>query len=236
MHTLPKNTAPFQVSALAILYGPPLLFLTITIVAHAYRNIPFEFFSRDPASMAHMHPFDGIQSNVGVLIWWAGGAICLFCHLILRHAQVGSLVASFFLWSSIITFILTLDDFFLFHEVLARRYLRISEKIVYLAYATLCAWYLAKFRQIILRSNWLFLLAAFVFFGLSLFIDVFQSRWPWPSRIFFEDGFKLMGIVSWSGYLIRTCFQALRATMTAQPDAKDYNSSRALRSLKAVAK
>jgi hypothetical protein len=120
------------------------------------------------------------------------------------------------LWSSIITFILCLDDFFLVHEVLARRYLGIREKLVYLAYAILCAWYLSKFRQVIFGSNWYCFFAAFVFFGLSLFVDLFQSRWPSHWRIFFEDGFKLMGIVSWTGYLVRTCFQALRPTIMAQ--------------------
>jgi len=36
-------------------------------------------------------------------------------------------------------------------------------------------------------------------------VDAFQERWSSPWRILFEDGFKLLGIVSWSSYLIRTC-------------------------------
>jgi hypothetical protein len=213
--SLPTNRVGLRFSALAIIYGPALLFLTVMILAYFYRNIPFEFFSRDPTTTAKMHPLTGIQSNMGVLVWWAGGTICLFCHLLLRQAQVGNSLASFFLWSGLLTCILTLDDFFLFHDYFAWRYLRLSQKIIYLAYATFSVWYLIKFRQIILNSNWLLFFVAFAFFGLSVFMDLFLRQWPSPWRFFFEDGFKLIGIVSWSGYLIQTCLQALRATMKA---------------------
>src|SRR5687767_1652145 len=97
----PTNRVGLRFSVLAIIYGPALLFLAATVLAHLHWGTPFSHFSKEPAWLARMHPLIGIQSNMGVLVWWAGGAICLFCHLLFRRS--GTLLASFFLWSSILT-------------------------------------------------------------------------------------------------------------------------------------
>jgi len=76
--------------------------------------------------------------------------------------------------------------------------------------------------MIIIRSGWIFLLLAFVFFGLSLVVDLFlQNRWHSPWRIFFEDGFKLLGIVSWSCYLIQSSLQTIAPVFAFQPSVGD---------------
>lgn len=104
---------------------------------------------------------------------------------------------------------LAFDDLFLFHEMVEYRFPRFGEKAVYLVYGLIAMGYVAGFRKVILGSEYPILLLAFVFLGLSIVIDLFQEIWPSPWRIFFEDGFKLLGIANWGGYLIRTCFRAL---------------------------
>lgn len=67
-----------------------------------------------------------------------------------------------------------------------------------------------------LISSVLLLFTGLTFFALSMFADGFQEQWASPWRIVFEDGFTLLGIVSWSSYLIRTCAHAAAArTRTA---------------------
>ena len=193
-----------------ITYGPAFLLLIATIAAFWYKNVPFAFFSRDPAVTAGAHPLTGVQSDLGVLAWWSSGVICLFAVFVLRRAHAEKRICQFLLYSSALTFMLTLDDFFLFHESLAGYYLGLGEMPVVFAYAVACAWYLIYYRNIILSFEWIYLFLAFLFFGLSLVVDEFlQPRWDSDWRIFFEDGFKLLGIVSWSGYLIRACMQAI---------------------------
>ena len=117
----------------------------------------------------------------------------------------------FLLWSGLLTSVLLLDDLFLFHESLAPRYLGVSEEAVVLGYGIATAWYLVRFRRILLDREIRVLFAALAFFTLAVAIDEFQDAWPSPWRILFEDGFKLLGIVSWSAALIRICVGAADA-------------------------
>jgi hypothetical protein len=113
----------------------------------------------------------------------------------------------FLFWSGLITSVLLLDDFFLLHDALIPRYLGLSEKVIFLGYGMVTASYLLRFRRIVLHSDYA-VVVALAAFAFSIFIDAFQSSWPSPWRILFEDGIKLLGIVSWSTYLSRTCVRA----------------------------
>jgi hypothetical protein len=120
---------------------------------------------------------------------------------------------SFLGWSGLLTTVLLLDDLFLFHESLAPDYLGLRQRLVLLSYGIATAWYLARFRRIVLGPDVRVLLAALVFFTMSVFVDALQERWPSPWRILFEDGFKLLGIASWSAYLTRTGARAASASV-----------------------
>ncbi len=205
----------------AVVYGPALIFLALTIVANVYKGISFRFFSADPTATLGGHPLTGMQSNLGIFVWSAAGAICLLTQAVLR----GRPASSFFLWSGVITILLSLDDLFHLHEFFAPRYLGIKEKIVYIAYGIGITCYLIKFRNFFFDSKLHLLFLAFGFFSLSVLIDLLQTRWPSHWRIFFEDGFKLLGIVGWSGYLIRTSFEAIKASMVSESGAATSSCS-----------
>ncbi len=202
-----ESRARLNVSAIALTCGPTLLFLALTVCAKFYANISIGFFSRDPMATLQGHPLTGIQSTLGVLVWGGAAAICFFSCLALQRVKLQENLSFFLFWSGVISIVLALDDMFLIHEDLAYRYLSVNEKVVVLVYGCLVAWFAIKFRRNILATDYSLLLLAFVFFGSSVFIDMLNSKWSWS--IFFEDGFKLLGIVTWSGYLIRTCLHAL---------------------------
>lgn len=113
---------------------------------------------------------------------------------------------AFLLVGGLISLILLLDDLFLFHEIVFPLYFKIPEKIVFLSYGLMVLGYITRFRKLIFETDFIFLLFAFCFFGLSIIIDILDLR----VSALFEDGSKLFGIVSWFGYFARTCFQAIK--------------------------
>ena len=216
---LKPGTEP-RASSLPIVYGLTLGALAIAALVSVYRNVPIGFVLRDPLATLHAHPLTGVLSNVGVLVWCAGAAICFVTQTLLREQEGQKEMRAFLLWSGLITSMLLLDDFFQFHDGLIPMYLGKGEDPVYLGYALITAWYLIRFRRVIFASEWSVLFAALAFFALSMVVDAFQEQWSSPWRILFEDGFKLLGIVSWSSYLIRTCVR------TAAPTRRDASLTR----------
>ncbi len=194
------------------LYFLPLLFLFAVVVASSQMGVSLAMFTRDPATVAQIHPLIGVVSNFGVMLWTASATICLFNWAIFRHSLNETRFATFLLCSGLLTLLLLFDDFFLLHEFIFPHYFGVSEKIVFLGYGGLMIFWMVTFRKCILKTEYLILLIALGFFGLSLFIDVFQRRIQsiiGNSRILFEDGFKLLGIVGWLGYFLRCCLLQL---------------------------
>jgi hypothetical protein len=194
--------------ALAIVYGLTLGVLALAVLTSVRTSVPIAIFLRDPSVTLGGDPLTGALSSLGVLVWCVAAGICFFTRAILPRAQGHDAMRPFLFWSGLITSVLLLDDFFLLHDALLPRYLGLSEKVVFLGYGIVTAWYLLRFRRIVLGFGYTVLFVALVCFALSILIDAFASRWPSPWRILFEDGFKLLGIVSWSAYLCRTCVRA----------------------------
>ena len=191
-----------------LLYILPLLFLIAMGLTSVQMDIPLALFTRDPAAVADIHPFTGIASNLGVLLWASTAAICLFSWVSLRRNSVDKNSATFLFYAGLMTIILTFDDLFLLHENIFPDYLGISQKIVLIIYLGLLLVGLVKFRKDIMKTEYLILLIALAFFGLSIFTDVFDHQikaliGDW--HYLFEDGFKLLGIVGWFGYFLRIC-------------------------------
>ena len=91
--------------------------------------------------------------------------------------------------------------------------LGINEKAVLLGYGGIALAWLLTFRRIILKTDYWLLLISLGFFALSVGIDGLQSLIDTligDLRILLEDGFKLLGIVSWLGYFIKCSLIAIR--------------------------
>ncbi len=192
-----------------LLYFLPLLLLLSVVFVSSQMDISLAMFTRDPASIGRIHPFMGIVSNFGVILWTAAAAICLFNWALFRHGFNEVKFSKFLLYSGLLTTLLLFDDFFLLHEIIFPNIFAINEKIVFLIYGCLILCWIVAFKECILKTEFLILIIALCFFGLSMFIDMFQNHiqsFIGNSRILFEDGFKLLGITSWLGYFSRCCF------------------------------
>jgi len=199
LFTQVKNITPLLSIIYVILFG---LLLMVYFMAEHYR-IPLGYLTRDPASILHGRPYVGIISNIGILFWSSAAAISFFVSIILfksREKKMGT----FLFFSALLTSVLLLDDLFMLHENVFPKYLLIPQNLVHAGYFSLVSVYLFKFRSVIFQTEYIILSLALVFFGLSVFCDIFL-----PSsniELLFEDGFKLFGIITWFIFFIRTSF------------------------------
>lgn len=213
-----------------LVYGCGLAIILVVVLARLLGDVPVSLMTRDPLAVAEsqlrelrqdpdaaveriestqIQFYYGFLSNVGVLLWCANAAICLFSAVILREGARGEAPAGFFLWGGIITLVLLLDDLFMLHERAFPRYFHLNERILFAGYASCVLVFLLKYRVTILNTDYLFLVFAFVLFGLSLLTDHIDV-WI-PRRHLLEDGAKFAGILSWSAYFVRTCLVNVRA-------------------------
>jgi hypothetical protein len=187
---------PANRRGLLLLYLPIFALLFLVVFAAFDLHIPLSNLTRDMAAVANVHPFTGVVSNVGILLWCAAAAICLFSSSLLRQ-QGAHAEARFLLWAGLMTTALLFDDFFLFHEYLAPVHFHLNEKVVHASYACVTVAYLLRHRRLILGANYRLLVAALALFAGSMLLDLSGGHSWW---IFAEDGCKLLGIASWLGY------------------------------------
>ena len=183
---------------------PSILLILAIGLAKIMFQLPVYLFIGDVFSIADIHPFAGLLSNVGVFMWCAAATICFFVAGALRQTK-NYKVIYFLLASGWLSTYLLVDDFFLFHEELAPRYLGISQNMVLMLIVIAVVTYLVWFRRIILRTRYEFLLIAVGFLAISIGVDTVLAPWllplgEWKSLI--EDGAKLLGITSWLSYYI----------------------------------
>ncbi|BAU63128.1 hypothetical protein STA3757_04860 [Stanieria sp. NIES-3757] len=188
-----------------------ILFL-ISLLIISQSHLDMEILTRDPAAVAATHPLTGMISNIGILLWCSCAAICLFCFKLLKNKPLNREFSSFFLLSGYLTAILVLDDLFLLHEDIFPKYLNISEKVVLCTYAIVILLYLAKFKKLILKTDFFFLFLSFIFFSLSILSEIMIKK----DLIMLEDWLKLFGIVNWLAYFTRVCFQQIEKTFQSQ--------------------
>jgi hypothetical protein len=166
-------------------------------------------FLREPTTTAGLHPLIGFVSNLGVLLWAAAASVSFFAASIVRHGNSGDSgdAAGFLVSSGSLSMYLCLDDLFQIHEDLASRYFGIPERYVYVALALAVLIYLVRYRQLLLKSGYPMLVAAFVFLGTSVVIDDVLEPFMHSlgqGRILIEDGAKWLGVAAWCGYHVCT--------------------------------
>ena len=183
----------------------PLLALVAIALWSLPADKPASFLTRDPASIASQPVNFGLLSNIGVLFWCVAATVCLFSYWALwqlarRRPPLLLLSAGLF------TTLLLLDDLFLFHERLYPRFL-FGETVAMLLYAAIALGIVGRFWRTIRRSEFIFLILALGFLGLSVIVDLAFEDDPY----LLEAGSKLLGIFNWAIYWTRLGLQQLRS-------------------------
>lgn len=190
-----------------IFYALIIILLSITFLVGKTYNIPFEKIMGDPANYYNAHPFTGIISNIGVLMWCTTTSICLFTGIFLLSNGVKK-EAFFLIYSGLFSLILLFDDLFMLHDYIFYSFKDfILEPIIFTGYAILLIYYSINYYRIILENNYFVFSLAVLFLGLSILIDsIFPSE---GLEHFVEDGLKFIGIANWMLFFTTTSFNIL---------------------------
>lgn len=197
---------PVYVAAVGALAALPLL--------SRIAGEPLSLFTRDVFSIAEIPVYAGLYSNVGIALWAATCAICLYTAWLVRESSGWrgdrGVLAAFGALSGV----LMVDDFLLVHEWIAPEFLHVPEQVVYASYGVALAALLVAFRRRLLERGVGQLGAALVFFAASLAMDV-TERPPAPAwRYLGEEGLKFLGIVAWTLYFVRFAARSAREGLT----------------------
>ncbi|AFZ12518.1 hypothetical protein Cri9333_1628 [Crinalium epipsammum PCC 9333] len=194
-----------------VIYIPVVVLLVIIF----FSKIPFEILAADPLSITKSPFYYGAISNIGVLFWCSTASVCFFCFAIFFNKKIKKEFSQFFLFSGSLTSLLLLDDLFLLHEEVFPKYLNVSEKCVAVIYGIIALLYLIKFRKTILKTEFILLILAFIFFGLSLIIDnIGIITYFFKKAHLLISIFKLLGIITWFSYFSRTCIGVINPVLS----------------------
>ncbi|HEY7739215.1 MAG TPA: hypothetical protein VIB01_01235 [Steroidobacteraceae bacterium] len=197
---------------IAALHLPALALLAVVAATAWATGIPPARFTMDPAALAGAHPLLGAVSSIGVLLWAAAAAICLFTALLLRGRCAQRGYARLLLAAGLLTAWLALDDLFMLHEWFFPVMLGIPQPIVLAGYAGMVGLLMVRFSVLIADTDCLLLGLALAFFAASAAADQLPGAWfgTWGWLYLLEDGCKLLGITGWSGYLASVAASSLR--------------------------
>lgn len=192
------------------------LFIGLVVLLNVWKDIPVGLLTRDPNAIAHTHFYIGFFSQIGVFLWSATAAICFFSAKVIRRSQESITAKRFLFFGGLLTLILGLDDIFQFHEN-TELYFGIPEKIVFFAYGSYALSFMVYFCKEILKTSYIVFIMALSFFGLSMIIDRYYYRLPDALDLYlFEDGAKMVGIVSWFIYFSHSAVTAVSKHVTQQ--------------------
>lgn len=186
---------------LVLLLGSTALIGSL-ILAIALIEQPGSMLTDDPAAITNQPFYLGAFAHLGILLWCATATISFFTFALLKDVVNQSQSRRFFLSSGMITILLLLDDLFLLHENVLPNIFGIPQKLVYVIYAIIVAFYLIKFSKLIFKTNFIPLLLALALFAISIFNDqlTFFAEYNKDLHTVVEDGSKLLGIYCWLIY------------------------------------
>lgn len=197
---------------IALIFLVSGLLLVAVLLLQAWKDVPTANLTRDPNVIADVPLYIGFLSQAGIFFWSSSAAVSIFSAAAFTRQGTDNEIRGFLFASGILSLWLGLDDVFLLHEEFFP-YFGVPEKAVYLAYGALMLCYLTKFRSVILKTEYVLLGLALFFFAASVGLDWVE---PEVADIFLlEDGAKVIGIVSWTAYLFRTCHLLLLHRLSA---------------------
>ena len=193
---------------MAAAHGAFVASVAIAAVIADRHGIDFGYLSRDPNYLAGAPFYAGAFSNLGVLLWWAGGVVALFAAMLLYAAGIRGPALGVLGAAGVLSSCFALDDLYMFHEIVIPRYVGIGQQTVFALYGLAALGWAVAFRASLLRMHPGFLLFAAALLGASAAIDVLRDAGS-PLDVAVEDGLKLAGAAAWCGWLWRVAYLEL---------------------------
>lgn len=158
---------------------------------------------RDPLAVAEMSEtcckvYFGAVSSLGVLVWSAGAAVCMFTAALIYRLRGVTADTIFMLSAGLLTAVMVIDDLYLVHENVLPA-LGVPQPITYAAYGLCGLIYVLLSWRRIMSARYVLLAAAIGLLATSVTIDWFFHS-DHALRILLEDGAKLVGIFAWTAF------------------------------------
>jgi hypothetical protein len=209
-----------QILSLAKVYIPICSIIFLVWLIEKSSNISVYELVADPNEIGRIAPYSGIVSNLGLLLLCCAASTCLFSsYLIDTNNKHDAKWKLFLKYSGCLILLLLIDDAFQIHEnfstllfgadahisVVNKKLQSSLEVIVLSFYGSLFLLYGFHFRKLIYRTETLALILAFIFFFMSIIVDVLPENLK--AHYILEEGFKLLGIASLMSYYVKLCYQ-----------------------------
>ena len=185
--------------AILLILAISTAFISAVLFIHFWKGASIGELTRDPVSVLCCSLYIGFLSQIGIFFWAASSAVCIFSAYVSPRNSYYTKLKSFLFAFGLLSLVLGIDDVFLLHEVFFPYYIGVQQEIVYIIYVGFTLFFLVKFHSIILKSEYILLGMALGFFGVSVALDIISSK----NLYIFEDGAKLIGLVSWLVYFFR---------------------------------
>ena len=183
----------------------------VTVLVASFTDHPIWKLAKDPSQIMDYPSYIGMLSNWGVLLWMTTAAICIFSGLLLKKQAAPAATTRFVSVSGALSFLLAMDDLFLFHDQVLPHLFHVRERIFYVLYVLILLVYLMRFYRQILQYEYLLFATAFFLFAFSRrffismpFLDQFMTT---------GDMLKYFGIVFWLAFFYRTAFYEVSQRM-----------------------
>ncbi len=194
------------------------------LLLHFWKGVPISRLTRDPIGIIGVPSYTGFLSQIGIFFWSASAAICMFSAKVLSKHPDCLKIKHFLFVSGLLTLLLGLDDVFLLHENFFPRFVGVPETVVIASYLGCVLFCLVRFYSVILKTDYILLGMALIFFGVSNILDLLDP-FPFLDSYLYEDGAKLVGIVSWLSYFFRVGAFAVYRNAAQQGAASDGYSA-----------
>lgn len=198
---------PYALHLLAFAPATALLFI---VAIQPF--VPVDELMKDALTVAEFsddccHAYYGFVSNLGIVVWIAAAAICLFAGAVLFSDNGLNRPAVFCLSAGLVTGWLAIDDLFLVHEAVLQK-LGVPQPVTYGAYAVMVLAYLWFNHREILAHRFSVLAVGAFFMGVSVLVDVLIHA-EGPVMVMTEDGTKLLGMCGWAVFHAVAAFTLL---------------------------
>jgi hypothetical protein len=218
--SLTLNSFSKQILNLAKVYIPICLIIFLVWLIGKFSRISVYELVADPNEIGRIAPYAGIVSNLGLLLLCCAASTCFFSSYLIdtdnKHDKKWKL---FLKYSGYLILLLLIDDAFQIHEnfstllfgadanisVINKKLQNSLEVIVFSFYGSLFFLYGFYFRKLIYCTETLALILAFIFFFMSITVDVLPENLK--GNFILEEGFKLLGMASLMTYYVKVCYQ-----------------------------
>lgn len=182
-------------------------------------DVPTRHLLEDGTTVANVPWYVGAVSQAGLVGWALAASVALFAASVLAVVDDDRHFVRFFLAGGLLTAWLMIDDMFRLHEDVLADAMNVDEQVTQALYAAILALWIVTQRHVILRTRPYVFVAAFFWFAVSLLLDL-SGETSGSLWLVFEDGSKLLGILTWAAFFWLTARDRL-VTRSRQPPTSE---------------